>query len=542
VEPAAPLGARRKRKSSWQAVLPVAGGFLAVAGLIVGFILFRPQTQKTSAPRVAAPVASAQQPAAADQARTASGVYSRGELETHPELIAEFKPTHGQSIQLLMVPSGVNLVIHMRPALLWGDDYSARLLRASLTDELVNWMSQQITTICHRPPAQIEEVLFGIILGSRGSMPQVCCVVHLKEPEKLSSLIEEFPGRYLYDVVQRPDVRIKVDDRFGYLIHDEQTFAICPVEYAGELENWIKTPNYEVSEGIAQQLKQTDRERLFTLIGTCSDLRIHQTTLVPGPALPALKAVLEWLGEDVETVGWSLHPEPYFHSQVWLRPTSTTDTRSLQDETQSRLAELPVHVWKDLCIKMSPAQVRFRKLIGRLPAMLEAFQRATVSERGGRMVQFTTVLPAKAVPNLALATMFTVNEAARTNFAASAPVVASTATKPKLPETVKERLNILVDAEFSRTPLEQALQYLCDEMQVTLEINGDALKDSGYTKNMPQTFNLGKVPARQAFNEILKNYQDPGKRIVGSINEATKTLLITTSKFAERDNLPMDLP
>jgi hypothetical protein len=271
-------------------------------------------------------------------------------------------------------------------------------------------------------------------------------------------------------------------------------------------------------------------------------LRIHQSVLVPGAALPALKAILEWLGENVETVGWSLHPEPYFHSQVWLRPTSTTDTRSLQDETQSRLAELPVHVWKDLCIKMSPAQVRFRKLIGRLPAMLEAFQRATVSERGGRMVQFTTVLPAKAVPNLALATMFTVNEAARTNFAASAPVVASTATKPKLPETVKERLNILVDAEFSRTPLEQALQYLCDEMQVTLEINGDALKDSGYTKNMPQTFNLGKVPARQAFNEILKNYQDPGKRIVGSINEATKTLLITTSKFAERDNLPMDLP
>ncbi|SFI80673.1 hypothetical protein [Planctomicrobium piriforme] len=516
---------KQNRRRRNRVSVPLGIGLFVIAAGVAGYLLTQ---QKPSVPVVARqPVAAAPTP---EEPVPSQHVYSRAALENDPALVGEFTPTKGEPIQLYMLPSGVNLVIHLRPALLWSDDYGYRVLRASLTDDVTNWLASQIKTICHRDPAQIEEALFGIVLGARGTPPQVCCVVRLKDPAKLSSLIEEFPGKYRYDVTEKPDVRLKVDDKFGYLIHDDRTFAICPVELADELENWIKTPNYEVTEGIAEQLKKTDRQRLFTVIGTVSDVQIHLKSLIPKPAQPLVESIVEWLGGNVDTAGWSVHPQPYLHSQVWLRPVSTKDAITLQAEMQDQLEKLPEQVWKDLCAKMSPGEVRFRKLIGRLPAMLEAFRESTISQPSGRNLQLTTVLPAKAAPNLALATLFTVNEAARTNFLTKPAVAAD--SKPKLPETAKERLELPVEAEFNRMPLEQALQFLCDEVQVKLVVEGDALKDAGYTKNMPQTFNLGKVPMKQALAQIINNYQEKGKEMVACLDEPSKTITVTTRKFA----------
>ncbi|HWL08829.1 MAG TPA: hypothetical protein VNQ76_10510, partial [Planctomicrobium sp.] len=433
------------------------------------------------------------------------------------------------------------LVIHLRPALLWSDDYTYRVFRASLTDDVTNWLAGQIKTYCRRDPQQIEEVVFGIILGARGMDPQVCTVVRLKEPERLSSMIAEFPGKYLYDIAEKPDVRIKVDDKHGVLIHDDRTFAICPAELAEELEFWIKRPNHEVSEGIAEQLRRTDRQRLFTAIGTMGDLEIHLKRLFPVPAQPLVSTVLEWVGMDVETVGWSLHPEPYLHSQVFLQSIPAKHPGGLQQELTAQLQKMPERVWKDLCMKMTPAEVRFRKLIGRLPAMLQAFQESTISQRDGRLITLTTVLPAKAAPNLALATLFTVNEAVRTNFGAARPVIAAS-DKPKLPPTIAGRIELPVDAEFNRTPLEPTLQFLCDEIQVKLFVDGDALKDAGYTKNMPQTFTLGKVPMKQALSHIIDRYQERDKEMVACFDDEKMLITVTTRKFATRDGLKISLP
>ncbi len=469
------------------------------------------------------------------------GSYSKVALEDDPKLVAEFSPTKGDPIQLLMMPSGVNIVVHLRPSLFWSDEYIYRVLRASLTDDVTHWLAQQIKTYCRRAPEQIEEVTFGIILGGRGMDPRVCTVVRLKEPERMSALIAEFPGNYLHDIAEKPNVRIKVDEKHGVLIVDEKTFAICPAELANELEFWINTPNYEVSDGIAGQLKQTDRQRLFTTIATTNDLNIHLKQLFPEAAQPMMSALLEWLGTDVDTIGWSVHPEPYLHSQIFLTPITTKSPVKLKEEFTARLAKAPERVWKDLCEKMSPTEMRFRKLIGRLPAMLQAFQESTVAQLKNRDITLTTVLPSKATPNLALATLFTVNEAARTNFGASRPTVAA-ADKPKLPPTIAGRIELPVDAEFNRTPLEPALQFLCDEIQVKLFVDGDALKDAGYTKNMPQTFTLGKVPMKEALSKIIETYQERDKEMVACFDDSKMLITVTTRKFAERDGLKISLP
>lgn len=464
--------------------------------------------------------------------------YSKLLLERDGELVAEFKPTHGQPIELYMMPSGINMLIHLRPAQLWSDTYNYKVLRASLTDDLMSWLGARIKTFCLYDPAQIEELTIGVMLGARGTPPQYCCVVRLVQPEKLSSLIDLFPGKYLYEITTRPDLRIKVDDQYGYLIHDEKTYAICPASMAADLEYSIKTPNQDISVGMSELLKRTDRQRLLTAVADIRDLGIHLDALVPAAAQPFLHALTEWVGEDIELASWSIHPEPYFHSELALRPVTTKEVASLDEEMQQKLEQLPQTVWKDLCARMQPREMRFRKLIGRLPAMLAAFQESTVSRREKRCVMLTTVLPAKATPNLALATMFTIDEAARTNFT-TANVASTTGMKPRLPETVAERLKLKVDAEFNRTPLEQALTYLCGEIQVNLHVDGDALKDAGYTKNMPQTFNLGKVPMQRALFEIVNAYQEQGKEMVISVDEATKTITILTRKFADAKGLPI---
>ena len=98
-------------------------------------------------------------------------------------------------------------------------------------------------------------------------------------------------------------------------------------------------------------------------------------------------------------------------------------------------------------------------------------------------------------------------------------------------------MKLPVDAEFNHVPLEQALQYLCSEIQVRLEIEGDALKDAGYTRNMPQTFNLGRVPIQRALWEIVKKYQQRDKELIVSIDESTKTMTVSTRKFAAAHGL-----
>ncbi|MGH7202682.1 MAG: hypothetical protein ACREJB_18900, partial [Planctomycetaceae bacterium] len=140
-------------------------------------------------------------------------------------------------------------------------------------------------------------------------------------------------------------------------------------------------------------------------------------------------------------------------------------------------------------------------------------------------VRFTTVLPERAAPNLALAGLLTWDESLRTDFSQEA---APLAAGPKLPATVAERLKMPILAEFNRTPLEEAFTAIGDSIQVTFTLDGEALEGAAYTRNMPQTFNLGTAPAIRAVAEILKQYD----QMCIVVDEKTKTVTVTTKKAA----------
>lgn len=508
---------------------------LVVAAAIVGGGIFWASQQK--APIAQTPATGTPDAAVAVgpvEPISPPGAYSRETLTADPRVVAEFKPTDGKPILLSMLPGSNNLLIHMRPGKIWGPERQAAELKAALTEDLVQWLETSIKKATRRTPDQIDELLIGISVVSKVEPPQVSAVFRLKAPEKSSTLIEEFArGAEVVSSEGKPVVNVKG----GVATHvrdDAQTIAICPESLALDLCEAIeKTPD-SVTDGIADLLKSSDSERAVTVLVDVADAITYSDQLFEPSALPAVVRVLEWFGPDAGTASWSLNFAKTFHSEVRVRPKPG---RSLDNLRREYTRTFPEVVEKDLMAavkKMHPARMGFRQIIGRFPAMVEAFRQSTILQNSPTFLTMTTVLPPKAAPNLALGVVLTWDESTRTNFSAAAEEM-PVATTSDLPKTVMERLKTPIELEFSRKPLADAFAYIGEETKVNFVVDGDALKMAGYTKNMPQTFTLGKAAGSKGIYTIFTAPMQEKMCLV--VNDSKMEALITTLAEAEKKGL-----
>ncbi len=517
--PVAHLQNRRKRRG--RTGLWVSLSFLVMAGGAVALIAMNWNRFKSQP----APQADGND-GPSSNVITAGISRQRDVLESEPELVDAFDPTEGEPIQLYLMPSGINGILHLRPRELWSSETEMQVLRASLTEGVVNWLEEFLRTHCRREPAQIEEVLFGMFLGARGSEPMMAVVVHLSEDAKRSELIEEFRGN---TVLEREGLRINETTDYTYVLQGQRTIAICPKSLGEELPSWVDVPNTYCSDGLLHLLSFTDRNRLCTLAFDVEAVRRHEGNLFQEESRLAFQSTLDWFGDEVETVAWSLHVDSeHLFSQMYLRTSSITSASRLRATMRDRLDETPQDLL-NLARLMNPNRVGFRQIIGRFPAMLEAFRMATVINVGDRYIRLTTLLPAKAAPNLALGTMLTWKEATLTDFSAGPVVVASNDPMPEL--TIEERLKLTVDSEFNGEPLEAALAYIGDTIGVTIHLDGEAFEDAGLTRNMRQNFVLGVVPGEVVLAKIC----EIDDRLVISIDHEAGQIRLTTEKFATNE-------
>lgn len=76
---------------------------------------------------------------------------------------------------------------------------------------------------------------------------------------------------------------------------------------------------------------------------------------------------------------------------------------------------------------------------------------------------------------------------------------------------------------------------IAKENKVSIDIDGDALKFGGYTKNMTQDFELTDHPAKMVLVQILARYSNdvrPDQNVV--VAEQGNGLVLTTQSGAER--------
>ncbi len=513
---------------------------VAAVAVIAGALYLNMQSVPAKKPAAASPVVvPTTPPSPISSPDPSSGPYSYTALTADPNLVAEFRPTHGKPIPLNMLTGVNNIIIHLRPSQLWGAGEAAEELKASLTEDIVHWLESRIEKLTHRSPEQIDELLIGISALSKVEPPQISVVFRLKTPEPRSALIQEFNGEEISSP-GKPTVTRQGD--FAFFVEGGDTIAISPAAAGEDLSAAVAQPLDCVTDGIAELIKASDRERTLTLFMDLSDAMTYADQLFEPAAQLAITKVIEAFGQDAETVSWSLHLDRTLHSEIRVSPKgirpdskriSTADT--LKQDYLKTLPALVEHDLVDSVRKMRPAQVGSRQIIGRFPAMVEAFRQATILQPGPKYLTMTTVLPPKAAPNLALGTVLTWDESTRMNFDSSPSDVPIAALDEKLPKTVMERLKTEFEIEFARKPLADAFAYFGEETQVNFVIDGDALKMAGYTKNMPQTFSLGKAPGTKGIYTILTWPMQEKLCLV--VDDAKLEALITTTAAAEAQGL-----
>ncbi len=471
--------------------------------------------------------------AVANADRNATG---SGASEPDSNTVASVDPADpGQSarpIRLDMVPAGVSIVINVRPDALWAEQSPGEELRFCL-GPLGEWAGKQIKTLCRFPPEEIEEAMICLMLGQRGDPPEVAVVLRLKEAQKPSTLLEKFPGPRSDDY----SYPVYLGETHCYLRgSDAKTVAIGPLDRVEEMVSAVRQPAV-TSTGIEQILPLTSRDKLLTVVFEPRDARNFQEVLVSETVSPVFNLVLDWFDdEEIETVAWSIDIDrkgDEFESEILLRNhhshNSIVTPGRLERSVQKRLGSLPVELMHAV-EKMRPKQVGAYRLISRFPALMSAYVFGTVTAVGDRHVQLRTRLPERAAPNIALAALLTWDESTRTDFTAAVPQ--RVAPGKTLPETVAGRLGIKIEVDFRRTPLQEALKFVGEEIQVPFEIDGDALKLSGYTKNMPQTMTKADS-AKAVLREIMKKY----KGMVIVVDEGKKRITLMTQPVAEKMGL-----
>ena len=466
------------------------------------------------------------EPAPAPSAAASSTVAST-QTYTPPAKVAP-SPTNGTPIRLLYVPAGTRILIHLHPAALWAPGSQGEEFRACLGPVGI-WAEQKIKEICLTGPAQIEELTFYLILGSPGAPPEYAAVIRPTEPLKRSELIAQFDGQRLDDY----SFPVYSGDKYSSMIVDENTYVIGPPGNLRAAE-MAESREYDssTSPGIESILKQTDRDRHLTIVFDPDEVRRQQDVLLPEKAHPFLNEFLDWLGEDVETVAWSMHlGADDFYSEWTFRNSTMIRPGKLAINLKEQLDVLPEEMLQGVR-KMNPGTIGSRKVIGRFPAMLKAFSMANQEQSGERYAQLVSNLPERAAPNLALASLLTWDESTRTDFSVKAK---PRPTGPQLPDKVVDRLKMKLEVDFKRMPLEEVLAYIADETKTKIILDGAGLKLVGYTQNMRQTMNLGTVSALETIQAIF-NVKDQDQMCL-IIDENAKTATVTSKPFAQQNNL-----
>jgi hypothetical protein len=456
---------------------------------------------------------------------------------------ASTAPSQRKPIELLLAPAGARIVIHLRPSRLWttmnsdaaerGNKQAATWRASELRlciPALAEWGRDQIENWCLYPPTQIEEAAFSFTLRSPGEPPHVAVLVRLERPAGRSEVENRFGGT----PSSKGSLPIFLKGDRALVVRDEKTFAVGPAEFAQEMAEARDQPN-PTDASIEELLKQTDRSRDLTVVFRPDDLDRFRTTLLSPQWSDDLHQLASWLDpEAVEGAVFSVRLDDPLRVRLTARTRPVVRGPRLAETLKERLDRLPTDLFKYV-ERLQPSGPGSRKIIGRLPAMYKAVALGSAVSSDPRLVTLESVLPERAAPNLTLATYLLLAEGpTELSRAPAAPV----APKREGPKTLAGRLQTVIDVDFKRTPLSDAFDSIGGDIGVTFELDGGAFKLAGYTKNMPQTFQIKAAPASQSLQRILKAY--PKLALVG--DEARRTITVTTAEAAAaQKKTPMTL-
>lgn len=502
----------------------IAGGLLALA-IVGSFFFIRAEREKSRREKLAAEQ---------NEKPKRSEAYV-SEVTQFREAGKQFdltSPTAGDPVFLRFMPAGARVIVNLHPDFFWKPGTRGEEFRYCL-GPLGEWVGGQIQKLARFEPEKIDEMMICVIPGLRNQAPEVAALVHLAEAPAQSELTEKFRGEQL-NVGQSPEVYLVGEECFIQI--DLQTFAVGPSKYAQEMVDSMNS-GAQTDPDVEQILLQTDRERHLTVVFDPTILRVEQETWFPEATLALLNQALDWVGDDVKAVAWSLHlGEERFYSQMTVRGDQVLPPSQMAKKFKKRIDELPYRVLSAVEM-MEPTAYGKRRIISRFPAMTKAFALATLggTEERGDDIRLNTVLNERAAPNLALGTLLAWDESTRTDFNRSskpAPAVASN-DKPQKELTLAEKLAKKIEIDFRKTPLQDAMAYISDESGIPIKLDGAGLKATAFTQNMTQELKLENVTVKEAIRQVITgagnlNFKNQPDQAILILDESGKGLILTT--------------
>ena len=437
-------------------------------------------------------------------------------------------PTHGKPIELRYVPFGTQVAIHLRPAELWTTQSRGEELRRCVPP-LANLIERTLESLFQLKPEDVEELLICLIPGQRGNPPDIAAVAQTRVDQDREARIAQFGPRL--DGFEPP---VYATGETAYLIPDVKTLVAGPRAQADEMVKAIETSH--PAELLDPLLPQTDRQRHLTIVFDPLTLKLHDAWFAEN-LRPFVKNSLDWFPESINAVSWSMHfTDELFYSEVLLH-VKNQQLKSVERDVGERVTRLAGELvpWFE---QMNPTEQGKRMVIGRVPAMIEVCSMATTITRGPHHLRLVTPLPDRAAPNLFLGTLLAWDESTRTDFTAARR---STTESQDGSISIAERLSQAIDVDFRAAPMNEAFAFISGEIKTPIEIDGDALKAGGFTKNIKQSFRMDATRAQDViariFSESKSIESNPEKCLVLVIDEANQKILITTQAAADRRQL-----
>ncbi|MCA9065144.1 MAG: hypothetical protein KDA96_18875 [Planctomycetaceae bacterium] len=515
-----PVSQRFRRRKPRKGLFLMGGGVAIVVGIIIGVVLVsQNQTQTTTDTGNATQRNEAWEQEKQDQADS-------------NEAAVELSPTKGSRIPLDYIPFTPHVVAHLRPAELWQSKPKYQKFMATLA-QLGVWLNEQIPALTHFDPQEIEELTLAVNFGSRSSEPEVAAVVRLTKEYTQSDLNARFRGgmRPEFD-----DVAIFecVEENRCFLQIDRQTFAVASSLVAEELAGAAKFPEPPDPE-MEPLLRESDRTRLCTLVFDMKTVDTHRQFVFIEPMQKLVDEFIIWMGDDIEVVSWSIHLEPNLFMETLLRQSNDASAMKVERAFQLQMQRLPERL-VHMTGYMKPETVGRYQLISRFPAMMKAVDAGTSYHMGPGFVRLVTILPPHAATALAAASVYSWDQSVVTDFNVDRP---STTSVASIPDRIEDRLKLPVFVDFRNTPLNESLEYISDVIKTPIELDGDGLKQAAFTQVMPQTYNLGNVPALVAIDTILKKYAAERDPMVMVLAADSDRILITVKSKATDQGLPV---
>lgn len=449
---------------------------------------------------------------------------------------AEYQPADGSKpIELFNLPGGAYAVIHVRPAELWAKGGTTEEVLACL-GPLAKWAEAEMERVCLSPVAEIEEALFALIPTTKGEPPELAVVVRTKTELKRSALFDKFDGEQMDDLA-RPYVK---GEKQAFVVADNETYAICPAVLAAEMVEAGTKPAV-VQDSLQELLYRTDRTQPLTIVFLPAAVREDAPFVAPvGTSL--LGHLLDWFGDDVEAVAWSLRLAPKFESHLLMRNAVVTTTKALATSVKAKLKQTP-HDLLTVVEQSHPKQLGRRKVIGRFPAMSQVFAKSTRLSTGPRLVALETELPERAGPNLALASLLTWDVVQQADYGTerAKPATDAPSAAPGEPSgSLADRLKKVISVDFRDEFLYSALDFIGEDTGTKFKLEGNDLKMAGITQNERQTFKMENQPATAILFSMLDK-----KGLCVVLDEKEKRVVVTTKVAAKEKGLtpfPLEPP